>query len=209
MAIEITEDRPPDLIAYGAVSIAFEVRGVFDVDEQIPVAGSAPAAARLTYRALARPYVKDYDAPPGLAPHNWSARFDVSTWGVLSAWVGGRRVGGAVVVPTVAAVLEVRGFDAAAVASAAVLWDLRVAPAWRQGRGVGAALFRAASDWACARGAATLLVETQTSNVPACRFYARHGCVVAAVRRAVYPAPLAADVQLIWRTALTGANIAT
>jgi GNAT superfamily N-acetyltransferase len=82
----------------------------------------------------------------------------------------------------------------------AVLWDLRVAPAARR-RGVGAALFRAAAAWAAARGCAQLKVETQNVNVPACRFYARQGCVLGAIDRFAYPG-LPHEVRLLWYTAL-------
>lgn len=78
----------------------------------------------------------------------------------------------------------------------AVLWDLRVAPAWR-GRGIGAALFRAAEAWSWARGARWLKVETQNVNVTACRFYARQGCVLGALHRFAYP-ELPNEVQLLW-----------
>lgn len=66
---------------------------------------------------------------------------------------------------------------------------------WR-GHGVGAALFSAAEKWALARGAAWLKVETQSVNVPACRFYARQGCVLGAVHRFAYPA-LPDEMQLL------------
>jgi phage shock protein A len=81
-------------------------------------------------------------------------------------------------------------------ADLAVLWDLRVAPALR-GRGVGAALFRAAEAWALARGASWLKIETQNVNVPACRFYARRGCTLGAIHRFAYPA-LPEEAQLLW-----------
>lgn len=83
----------------------------------------------------------------------------------------------------------------------AVLWDLRVAPEAR-GRGVGTALFRAAEAWAAARGCRHLKVETQSVNVPACRFYARAGCVLGAVHRFAYPG-LPDEAQLLWYKALT------
>ena len=82
----------------------------------------------------------------------------------------------------------------------ALLWDIRVAPAVRN-RGIGAALLAAGEGWARARGALALEVETQNTNVPACRFYARHGFTLRAVRRGAYP-ELPDEVQLIWRKEL-------
>jgi ribosomal protein S18 acetylase RimI-like enzyme len=214
-SIEITEAGPSDLEAYGAVPTAFTVDALFAVHDPAPGTRAGGGAARLVHRPVARPYVKDYDAAPGLAPQAWPARFDVSSWGVLVARAaGGERIGGAVVVPEARTVLDVDGLEYDVGDDAAVLWDLRVAPAWRRrpgsgGGGVGSTLFRAACAWAHARGATTLLIETQSTNVPACRFYARHGCTLVAARRGMYPAPLDAEVQLVWRRPLPGANFAT
>ncbi len=68
----------------------------------------------------------------------------------------------------------------------ALLSDLRVAPAVR-GRGVGAALFGAAERWAAAHGAAGLKVETQTVNVPTCRFGPSPVCVPRPAARGAAP----------------------
>jgi GNAT superfamily N-acetyltransferase len=78
----------------------------------------------------------------------------------------------------------------------AIVWDLRVAPHAR-GRGLGAALFAAAAQWAEGWGCCTLKVETQNINVPACRLYASQGCTLGAIHRFAYPeAP--EEVQLLW-----------
>jgi ribosomal protein S18 acetylase RimI-like enzyme len=87
-----------------------------------------------------------------------------------------------------------------------VLWDIRVAPDAR-GRGVGAALFRAAEAWAAARGCRWLKVETQNVNVPACRFYARQGCVLGGIHRFAYP-ELPDEIQLLWYRDLRSAGAA-
>lgn len=42
-----------------------------------------------------------------------------------------------------------------------------------------------------------MVVETQSTNVPACRFYARQGCTLGAIHRFAYPA-LPHEVQLLW-----------
>jgi GNAT superfamily N-acetyltransferase len=187
MTVTIRQEPPSALAAYARVPIAFEVR------ERLAVV--APDAGlgglRLVIEPVPAPYLKDYDAEAGQHPTAWPARFDVARWGILSAWVEGERVGGAVLAfdtPDVA-MLEDR-------ADLVVLWDLRVAPA-RRGRGVGAALFRAAEAWALAHGARWLKVETQNVNVPACRFYARQGCILGAVHRFAYPT-LPDEAQLLW-----------
>ena len=185
--IEIAEGSTKDLEEYARVSIAFDVRSVVDVEET-----DAPPRFRLTERALAEPYVKDYDAVPGASPVDLAARFDVTNWAVLVARSEGRRVGGAIVALDTPGVDMLEGRR-----DLAVLWDLRVAREQR-GRGVGTALFRAAESWAASRGCREVKVETQDVNVPACRFYARQGCVLGAVRRHAYPT-LSQEVQLLWR----------
>jgi GNAT superfamily N-acetyltransferase len=76
------------------------------------------------------------------------------------------------------------------------LGDIRVSPEAR-GKGVGARLFAAVEFWARARGCTRLKVETQNINVPACRFYARQGCVLGAIHRFAYP-DLPGEVMLLW-----------
>jgi hypothetical protein len=48
-----------------------------------------------------------------------------------------------------------------------------------------------------ARECRQLKVETQNINVPACRFYARQGCVLGVIDRFAYPT-LPDEVQLLW-----------
>ena len=187
MRIEVAEEPVSALAEYAIVPITFEVRRVLDVTAPANVLGGLV----LSERVLDVPYVKDYDAVAGAHPAEWVRFFDVSNWGLFAAYVGGQRVGGAVVVFRTAGLdmLEGRG-------DLAVLWDIRVSPEAR-GNGVGAALFRAAEAWATARGCRQLKVETQNVNVPACRFYLRQGCVLGAIHRFAYP-ELPGEIQLLW-----------
>ena len=81
----------------------------------------------------------------------------------------------------------------------AVLWDLRVQPQAR-GQGVGRSLFAQAVAWSKARGCAQMKIETQNTNVRACRFYAAQGARLGDMRRFAYRAEpsIAQEVQLIW-----------
>jgi len=45
------------------------------------------------------------------------------------------------------------------------------------------------------------MVETQNVNVPACRFYARMGCVLGGIHRFAYP-ELPGEARLLWYKAL-------
>ncbi|HEX8354826.1 MAG TPA: GNAT family N-acetyltransferase [Pyrinomonadaceae bacterium] len=169
------------------IPIAFEVESVFDVSARDGGLGGLV----LSERRLDVPYVKDYDRAEGEGPAQWARRFDVSNWGLIGAHLDGARVGGAVIAFNTEGVnmLEGRG-------DLAVLWDIRVSPQAR-GRGVGSALFRAVEAWAAARGVRQLKIETQNINVPACRFYARQGCVLGAINRFAYN-ELPDEVQLLW-----------
>ena len=185
--IRIVEAPASALAEYAAISIAFEVRTVLDVSTPAHGLGGLTLAER----HLSTPYIKDYDAPPGDSPLSWARRFDLSTWTLLLARSGTEAVAGAAV-----------AFDAPELQmldgrrDLAILWDIRVAPDAR-GRGVGSALFAAVEAWSAARGARHLKVETQNVNVPACRFYARHGCVLGAINRFAYP-ELPDETQLLW-----------
>ncbi len=187
MDVVVSEEPIATLAEHGRVPIAFRVESVVDVAPRAPGRGGFD----LLERRLDAPYLKDYDALAGGGPAGWAERFDVSRWGLIAARVSGERVGGAVVAWDTPGVDMLRGRR-----DLAVLWDLRVAPHVR-GRGVGSALFRAAEAWAVARGCRRLEVETQDVNVPACRFYARQGCVLAAVDRHAY-ADLPGETQLLW-----------
>jgi len=191
MRVEVREEPPTSLEEYEGVPIAFEVRSVLDVAGR----PDAPGRFVLTERPLDTPYRKDYDAADGGGPSLWPESFDLSTWGLFAARAGGRRVGGAAVAFGDRRVEMLEGRE-----DLAVLWDIRVSPEWR-GLGVGARLFRAAEDWARARGCRQLKVETQNVNVPACRFYERRGCVLAVVDRTAYPS-LPGEIQLLWYKAL-------
>ena len=191
--VQIREKPASALAEYARVPTAFAVR------ERLAVRapGAGLGGLHLAAEPVTPPYLKDYDADPDHHPTAWARRFDLAAWGILAAYAGPARAGGAIVAWGTPAVDLLEGR-----ADLAVLWDLRVAPAWR-GQGVGAALFRAAEAWALARGARWLKVETQNVNVAACRFYARRGCVLGAVHRFAYPG-LPDEAQLLWYKPLEG-----
>jgi GNAT superfamily N-acetyltransferase len=177
----------PDLIR---IPIAFVVDRVFDVG-----GGSDSGAFSLSERLLDVPYAKDYDLTSGENPRDWAKRYDLAKWGLIGAYANGDRVGAAVIAFNTAGVTMLEGRT-----DLAVLWDIRVAPTVRH-RGIGSALFRAVEAWAIARRCRELKIETQNINVPACSFYAAHGCVLRRVNRSAYPT-LADEVQLLWYKAL-------
>ena len=187
--IEIGEVGPDRLPAYARIPIAFEVRTVFRVE-------SLHLGFRLVEEPVQVPYVKDYDASddPDGRVLNWPRHFDVSNWGFFFALVDGEGVGAAAVARHTPAVHMLESRD-----DLAVLWDLRVRPERRR-QGTGTVLFRHAADWARSKGCRQMKIETQNTNVPACRFYAAQGCVLGGVNRFGYAAcPAAAhETMLLW-----------
>src|ERR1700730_4835726 len=171
MEINITEEPMSALEDYGRVPIAFEVNRVFDV----VVRHDGLDGFVLSERRLEVPYIKDYDAINGEGPSTWAKRFDLSNWGLMTAHVGGQRVGGAVIAFNTPDVTMLEGLH-----DLAALWDIRVSSATRC-QGVGSALFRTVEMWCTARGCRRLKIETQNINVAACRFYKRQGCVLEGV----------------------------
>ena len=171
VTMEIVEEGAEVLSEYGQVSIAFTVATRLRAK---PVDGGL-GGLRLVEEKVEPPWVKDYDAHDGEGPSRWAKRWDLSNWAVLSAFEEERRVGGAVVAWNTNGVNMLEGRE-----DLAVLWDIRVCPE-RRGQGIGRRLFARAADWTRARGCRQLKVETQDINAPACRFYARQGCVLGGI----------------------------
>lgn len=187
MEIKITEESITLTPELARIPISFEVESILEVSAP----GGGLGGLVLSERRLDAPYLKDYDTSRGEHPTAWAERFDVSNWGLIGAHANGLRVGSAVVAFDTEGVNMLEGRR-----DLAVLWDIRVSPEAR-GRGVGSALFRAVEAWAAARGCVQLKIETQNINVPACRFYARQGCVLGAINRFAYR-ELPEEVQLLW-----------
>jgi GNAT superfamily N-acetyltransferase len=186
MAIEIREEPVTALAEHAKIPMSFEVRSLLEV--QLVDGGLGGVA--LVERPVATPWTKNYD-------HGWVTWFDLRNWGLVSAWDGGTRIGGAVMAFDTPGLIMLAGRR-----DLAVVWDLRVAPPRRR-TGVGSMLFRAAEAWARARGCVRLDVETQNVNHPACRLYARMGCVLRAIDRFAYP-DLPGEAELLWTKQLAG-----
>ena len=179
-------NRFPILTDYARIPIAFTVDRILEIT---PV-DNGLGGLILRETTVDSPYVKDYDALEGNTPASWAARWNISNWGMISAFVDGKLIGGAVLAwrTDAVALLDQR-------TDLTLIWDLRIHPDFRH-QGVGQMLFRAAEAWARARTCRQIKVETQNINVPACRFYAKHGCVLGAINRFAYP-DFPAEVQLL------------
>ncbi|MBN1967053.1 MAG: GNAT family N-acetyltransferase, partial [Anaerolineae bacterium] len=65
------------------------------------------------------------------------------------------------------------------------IWNIMLDEAIR-GQGIGRELFQRAVTWARQQGFRALVLETQSNNVPACKFYAAVGCQLDGIREAYY-----------------------
>lgn len=185
--LDIRKEPVLELGRLAGIASAFRVERTLDV---VAFLGRA-ADFSLREREVSTPWIKDYDAIVGNHPSDWPRQFDLSNWGLLSARIGERWIGAAVLAWKTAGVRMLEGRD-----DLALLWDIRVGPDSRR-LGVGSRLFSAALAWSRARGCRELKIETQNVNVGACRFYAKQGCRLHAIDRRAYP-DLPDEVQLIW-----------
>jgi len=191
MSIKIEEVGPDKLAKYAAIPIAFEVASVFHVK----LVNHGLGGIRLHEEKIEPSYTKDYDAyEVGERPKQWPQRFDISNWGIFLALRDLQHVGGATVVYKTDGVHMLAGRK-----DLAVLWDIRVHADSRR-MGIGTVLFRYAAHWAQQRGCKQLKIETQNVNVPACRFYAKQGCVLGEINQYGYAGhpEVAHEVMLIW-----------
>jgi GNAT superfamily N-acetyltransferase len=182
--VEIIEESADTLTEYEKVPIAFRVESHFLI---VPINNGLGGLKFIEGPVV--PYLKDYDAHE--RPAQWHKRFDLSDWGILAAFVGTQRVGGAAVAwktPELY-ILEARE-------DLVCLWDLRVHPDFRN-EGIGHRLFTRALAWSRERSCRRLKVETQNINVPACRFYARQGCELEGINRHAYDETVN-ETQLLW-----------
>ena len=187
MIVDIREAGADAVTEYARVPIAFDVRDVFDcIDDP-----SAPCGVSLSRRRLEHSYIKDYDTIATEHPMQWPTRFADKHWTLFLAYVDGVTSGAAAIVLDIAKPGQ---------SGHALLWDIRVSPHGRRA-GVGTALLRRAETWTLEHGCRALEVETQSVNVPACRFYERQGCFLHAANRGAYP-EFPDEVQLIWRKLL-------
>lgn len=195
-AAEVTlrEEPPGDFSGYVGVSVAF-------VSDRILTPAADLGPNRFREEPRASPFAKDYDREPDHRPTDWARRFDASSWGVIAAWRGSARVGGTVLVQRSDEIEMLDGRD-----DLTLIWDLRVRPEDR-GRGIGTRLVAAAADWARARGCTELKVETQNTNVAACRFYERCGFTLEKVDPHAYPA-FPDEIQMLWYKTVSPAETA-
>ena len=177
------------LATYSTIPIRFEVRSIYDVK------GDNPVTAMLIEKPVLKPWIKDYDAIKGEEPVRWAKLWDISNWGMLVAQADERWVGGCVLAYNTDGVHKLEGRD-----DITVLWDLRVHPDLRR-KGIGKKLLATACEWAKKRNCSELKIETQSINVPACKFYQNQGCQLDKINRHAYK-NFPDEIELMWSVRL-------
>jgi GNAT superfamily N-acetyltransferase len=186
LTVEIIEESVAALPEYEKVPIAFRVESHF----LVVLIHNGLGGLKFVEKPVI-PYVKDYDANENERPTQWFKRFDISQWGVLSAFNGAKRVGGAAMAWKTPELNMLEGRE-----DLVCLWDLRIHPDYRNG-GIGHQLFTRALGWSRERLCRRFKVETQNINVPACQFYARQGCELGGINRYAYDETMN-EIQLLW-----------
>ena len=120
--------------------------------------------------------------------------FELSTWHFYMAFDGEIPVGALTLAGTTPGMNMLSGRT-----DACVLWDIRVADAYKH-QGIGQRLLDMAIADARKDGYRQMIVECQNNNVPACRFYRKQGAVLGKVDAyAYYSDPdIRDEVQFIW-----------
>lgn len=141
------------------------------------------------------PYLKYDDDNEAEVIINWPKEYVARDWGIFMAFNEKQPMGGSMVAIDIPAGMTTPFEDS----GIAILWDLRVSSESRNS-GIGSMLFKYASDWARQKGCKQLKIETQNVNVPACRFYAKQGCVLGGIHRYGYAgcADVAHESMLLW-----------
>lgn len=186
----IQQITPDDLLPYASIPIAFEVNSVLEVE---PIE-RGPGGVRLAERPVREPYTKGYDAQGDGGPERWADRHDLSKWAMFLAVRGDRPIGEATVALDTS---DISGFHNSR--DVAGLWDFRVHPGFRR-QGVGTTLFDRVVEAARLHGCPRLKIETQSINVPACRFYASQGCTLGGLDVHAYGSDPACahETMLLW-----------
>ena len=187
MAIRISQMRTGDLPQYSIVRSYLTVESLLrshKIDNGL-------GGISLTEETVNEPYIKDYDAHRGEGPTRWLKRFDMSTWGIFMAFEGNDHIGGAIVAPG--------AFVGDLDSRYAQLFDIRLLPEHR-GKGTGTLLLKKVADWSKGLGCKYLKIETQNTNVPACKFYSKQGAILGNIDEHAYLGypEVEHEVRLVW-----------
>ena len=144
MRVVVRQEPLSALSDYASVPIAFSTATILEVEWM----ANGLDGVRLAEAPLSQPLTKDFDEDEPVT--GWRGLGDISHWGIFTAFVDDRRVGGAVVAHNSPGVHMLVGRE-----DLAVLWDIRVHPSSRR-CGVGTHLLDHAIQFARASGCSFL-----------------------------------------------------
>jgi ribosomal protein S18 acetylase RimI-like enzyme len=179
---------PSKYYLYDSIPSRFWVESVYRVEQ-------SSSGLILVEEPVEQPFTRDYRSVGHDTPSSWAKEFDLSRWGIFVAMDRDQPVGGAAVALD-GPVFPVRHMQRK---DLAVLWDIRIHPD-HKGRGIGTALFRHAAAWAREMGYNQLGIETDSSNIPACKFYIKLGCELGGILKYGYSgvSEVAEYAMLLW-----------
>lgn len=173
------------LDAYSKVPISFQVDSVY----KLRPTNSGLDGVEVV-EVLVDSYVKGYDTD-GDNPSHLLEKFDMANWRIIVARVYDQIVAGAIIAHDTDGINMLEGKS-----DLAVLWDIRVKPEYR-GRKLGTRIMDEAKKWATNKTCNRLKIETQNTNVKACRFYAKQGAELTGYNRHYYY-DHPDEIQFIW-----------
>ena len=181
---------------YSRIPSGVEVNSVLDIE----LLQDGLGGIVFRERELDNPLMKYFEEEPDEIII-WPETFDTSNWAIITAEEDGKLIGGLAVAcrnPEIVNNRILMGID-----DLAVVWDIRVHPDYRR-QGIGTKMFRKAIDWSRNKGYKQMSVETENTNLPACRFYIKQGCRLGGINRFAYyhyPA-YSQEIQLEWYVGL-------
>ena len=138
------------------------------------------------------PYIKDLSVYEHAI--EYEKQFDISNWRFYMAFDGDMPIGAMTIAGTTNGMNMLAGRD-----DACVLWDIRVADAYKY-QGVGQKLLDMGIPCAKEDGYRQMIIECQNNNIPACKFYKKQGSVLSKIDMyAYYSEPEVRDeIQFVW-----------
>ena len=139
-----------------------------------------------------KPYIKDLSKYE--CATEYENNFDIANWRFYMAFDGDIPVGAMTVAGKTEGLNMLYGRE-----DACVLWDIRVADAYKH-NGIGEKLLNMGITDAKNDGYVQMIIECQNNNVPACRFYQKHGAVLSKIDMyAYYSEPeVRNEIQFVW-----------
>ena len=121
-------------------------------------------------------------------------KFDITNWIFFMAFDDELPIGAVTIASKTKDVIMLDGRD-----DISVLWDIRVDDRYKQ-QGIGTKLFNMAVGWSKMKGFNQMKIECQNNNVPACRFYHKHGALLGKIDQYAYYNDINVrdEVQFIW-----------